>query len=228
MNRKNLVAAVLISVMLAINSQAQTETAHPALLAPSLATEKAPEKFSVKFATTKGEFVAEVNRAWSPNGADRFYNLVKIGYFKETVIFRAIEGFMFQFGIHSDPQVNAEWTNSNIKDDPGMKGISNTAGYITYAKDMTPNSRSVQFFVNLDDNAALDGDGFTPFAKVTKGMEVVKKINTEYGENQQGDQDGFQKGGAKFILGKYPNLDTIQSVTLIPMAKAEGSGSQSR
>ena len=177
------------------------------------ATEKAPETFRVKFETTKGDFVLDVTRKWSPNGADRFYNLVKLGYFKDIAVFRAIKGFMFQFGIHGDPKVNTAWSDANIKDDP-KAGQSNTEGMISYAM-AGPNTRSVQFFVNLGNNERLDGMGFTPFGKVVEGMDVIKQINTEYGENSQEVQGSFEAKGNAFILKKYPNLDMIKSVTIV-------------
>jgi peptidyl-prolyl cis-trans isomerase A (cyclophilin A) len=180
---------------------------------PAKATEKAPETFRVKFETTKGDFVLDVTRKWSPNGADRFYNLVKLGYFKDIAVFRAIKGFMFQFGIHGDPKVNEAWSDANIKDDP-KAGQSNTEGMISYAMG-GPNTRSVQFFVNLGNNARLDDSGFTPFGKVVEGMDVVKQINTEYGENSREVQGNFEAKGNAFILEKYPNLDMIKSVTIV-------------
>ena len=192
-----------------------TKSAHPAMLDPSKATETAPASFEVKFATTKGDFIVEAKREWSPHGVDRFYNLVKIGYFQDIVIFRAIPGFMWQFGIHGDPAVNAKWGESKITDDPVKAGVSNQSGFLTFAKTGQPNSRSVQFFVNLGDNHSLDPQGFTPFARVTKGLDVIKKINTEYGENRPEVQGNFQAKGNAYILGTYPNLDKIKSITLV-------------
>jgi peptidyl-prolyl cis-trans isomerase A (cyclophilin A) len=181
---------------------------------PDEAKEQAPEKFRVKFETTKGDFVVEVNRAWSPNGADRFYNLAKIGYFKDIAVFRAIKGFMFQFGIHGDPEVSKVWSEAKIKDDPNA-GQTNDFGTITFAKTGQPNSRSVQFFINLGVNSRLDASGFTPFGKVVEGADVLKQINTEYGENSPEVQGRFQAEGNAFIQKKYPNIDMIKSVTLV-------------
>lgn len=184
------------------------------LPAPAEANEQAPEKFRVKVETTKGDFVIEVNRAWSPNGADRFYNLVKIGYFQDIAVFRAIEGFMFQFGIHGDPQVNEVWSEAKIKDDPDA-GQTNGFGTITFAKTGVPNSRSVQFFINLGFNNRLDAMGFTPFGKVVEGEDILKKINTEYGENSPEVQGKFQAEGNAFIMKKYPKLDVIKKISLL-------------
>jgi peptidyl-prolyl cis-trans isomerase A (cyclophilin A) len=184
------------------------------LPAPAEANEKAPEKFRVKVETTKGDFVLEVNRDWSPNGADRFYNLVKIGYFQDIAVFRAIEGFMFQFGIHGDPKVNEVWSEAKIKDDPNA-GQSNGFGTITFAKTGEKNSRSVQFFINLGFNNRLDAMGFTPFGKVVEGEDVLKKINTEYGENSPEVQGRFQDEGNEFIKKKYPKVDMIKRISLL-------------
>ena len=196
-------------------TQAQTPgQSHPALTDSTLATKEAPAKFRVKIETTKGDFVVEVNRAWSPNGADRFYNLVDIGFFQDVAIFRAIKGFMFQFGIHGTPAVAAEWGEANIKDDP-MVSISNLPYTLCFAKTGAPHSRSSQMFVNLGNNAGLDRQGFTPFGKVVEGKDVVDKINTEYGENVGNVQGEFKAGGNAYIQAKFPNIDMIRSVTLV-------------
>ncbi|MBK1834920.1 peptidylprolyl isomerase [Roseibacillus ishigakijimensis] len=190
---------------------------HPALKDPSLAKEKAPETFEVVFETTKGEFEVKVNREWSPLGADRFYNLVKIGYFEDIAFFRVIEGFMAQFGIHGDPAVNKVWRDANINDD-GKAVVSNTPGRITFAKTGAPNSRSVQFFINYGNNGNLDGMGFTPFGEVTKGMDVVKSIYSGYGEGaprgRGPDQGMFQAQGNALLKKSFPEMDYIKSAKL--------------
>ena len=191
---------------------------HPALKDPSKATEKAPETFKVLFTTTEGDFEVTVTRKWSPKGADRFYNLVKIGYFNDIAFFRVIGGFMAQFGIHGDPKVNTVWRGANIKDDPAA-GISNTPGKITFAKTGAPHSRSVQFFINYGNNANLDSMGFTPFGEVSKGMDVVKKVHSGYGEGAprgRGPSQGkFQAEGNAYVKKQFPELDYIKSAKLI-------------
>ena len=132
----------------------------------------------MNFDTSVGPFVIEVTRAWAPNGADRFYNLVKYGYFDGARFFRVIPNFMVQFGIHGDPKLNAVWSEANIADDPVTQ--SNKRGFVTFAKRNAPNSRSTQLFINFEDNAGLDGQGFAPFGQVVSGMEVVDKINAEH------------------------------------------------
>ena len=163
--------------------EAKPLPASPGFTDPAKLTEKAPETFKVQFDTTKGKFTIEVTRSLSPNGADRFYNLVRSGYFKDIAFFRVIPGFMCQFGIHGDPKVSAKWRDANITDDP-VKG-SNTRGTITFAT-AGPNTRTTQLFINFGNNTRLDGMGFSPFGKVIEGMDVVDKINGEYGEGAPG------------------------------------------
>jgi len=183
---------------------------------PSSLTATAPDDFKVQFDTTKGLVTVEVTRSLAPNGADRFYNLVRSGYFKDIAFFRVIPGFMCQFGIHGDPAVAAKWRDANITDDP-VKG-SNTRGTITFAT-AGPNTRSTQFFINFGDNTSLDGQGFAPFGKVTEGMDVVDKINGEYGEGApQGngpDQGRVQGEGNAYLKQNFPNLDYIKSATIV-------------
>jgi peptidyl-prolyl cis-trans isomerase A (cyclophilin A) len=185
---------------------------------PKLAAEVAPEEFRVKVETTKGSFTIAVHKKWSPKGVDRFYNLVKIGYFQDVAFFRAIAGFMAQFGIHGDPTVNNVWKEASIDDDPSA-GQSNKAYTITFAKKGMPNSRSVQFFLNFKDNAMLDQMGFTPFGEVVEGKDVVDKINTEYGEGAPRgmgpDQMRVQAEGNAYLKKDFPNLDYIKSMTAL-------------
>jgi len=183
---------------------------------PSKLTEKAPESFKVRFDTTKGAFTVEVTRSLAPNGADRFYNMVKSGYFKDIAFFRVISGFMCQFGIHGDPKVSAAWREAQFQDDP-VKG-SNTRGTITFAT-AGPNTRTTQLFINFADNVRLDGMGFSPFGKVIEGMDVVDKINAEYGEGFPSGRGPFQKKiqeeGNAYLKKDFPNLDYIKSATIL-------------
>src|SRR5579864_8052767 len=153
------------------SSTALASALHPDLLDPSKARAKAPDVFNAKFSTTKGDFVVEVHRDWSPHGADRFYNLVKMGFYDDTRFFRAIDGFMVQFGISGDPAVNTHWQEAGVPDDP-VKG-SNKRGFVTFAQRGTPNSRTTQIFINYGDNGRLDASRFAPFGQVTQGMDVV-------------------------------------------------------
>jgi len=187
---------------------------------PAKLTEKAPETFKAQFDTTKGKFTIEVTRSLAPNGADRFYNLVKSGYFSDIAFFRVIPGFMCQFGIHGDPGVSAKWRAANISDDPVK--TSNTRGTITFAT-AGPNTRTTQLFINFGDNGGLDGQGFSPFGKVIEGMDVVDKINNEYGEGAprgRGPHQGrAQTEGNTYFKKDFPNLDYIKSATIVPATK---------
>jgi peptidyl-prolyl cis-trans isomerase A (cyclophilin A) len=189
----------------------------PALLAPEKATETAPASFKVKFDTTQGQFVVEVTRAWAPKGADRFYNLVKIGYFEDIAVFRVIDGFMAQFGIHGEPKVNSAWRNARIDDDPVKE--SNKRGYLTFATSGA-NSRTVQMFINFGDNSRLDSQGFSPFGKVITGMDVVDKLYKGYGEGApvgDGPEQGrLQFQGNSYLKSSFPKLDYIKTATLTP------------
>jgi peptidyl-prolyl cis-trans isomerase A (cyclophilin A) len=184
---------------------------------PDKLKEKSPESFKVKFETTKGNFTVEVTRSLSPNGADRFYNLVRSGYFKDVAFFRVIPGFMCQFGIHGDPKISAAWRKAQIPDDP-VKG-SNTRGAITFATG-GPNTRTTQLFISFGDNSRLDNSGFSPFGKVTEGMDVVDKINGEYGEGAPSgrgpNQGRIQTEGNAYLKKDFPNLDYIKSTTVVP------------
>jgi len=194
----------------------------PGFSDPAKLTEKAPDTFKAQFDTTKGRFTIEVTRSLAPNGADRFYYLVRSGYFKDIAFFRVIPGFMCQFGIHGDPAVSATWREAVIPDDP-VKG-SNTRGTICFAT-AGPNTRTTQLFINFGNNVGLDGQGFSPFGKVIEGMDVVDKINGEYGEGAPGGrgphQGRVQMEGNAYLKKDFPNLDYIKSATLLPAEKNE-------
>src|SRR5271154_4543213 len=197
----------------AVHPRTKHMTSDPALLHPETLHAKAPEVYEVKFTPTKGDFVVQVTRAWAPLGADRFYNLVKHGFFNDAAFFRVVPGFIIQFGIGPEPAVNAAWENANIKDDPVTQ--SNLKGTITFAQTQVPNSRSTQLFINLADNPGLDhsGQGFMPFGKVTSGMDVVLKLYSGYGERP--DQDSITKQGKAYVDKNFPNIDIIKSATII-------------
>lgn len=187
---------------------------HPGLLNPSKAAEKAPEAFKAKLHTTKGPVVLEITRAWSPQGADRFYNLVKIGFFTDVAFFRAVEGFMVQFGISGDPKVSAAWARANIQDDPVIE--SNQRGMLTFAKTGAPNSRSTQLFINYKNNQNLDGMGFAPIGKVVEGMEVLDSLHKGYGERTTKLQGQIKAQGNTFLREKFPELDYIERAEILP------------
>lgn len=192
-------------------------TYQAALLHPETLNEKAPDEFDVKFVTTAGDFTVKVTRAWAPNGADRFYNLVRHHFYDGSAFFRVVKGFMAQFGWSAYPPVNVAWIKANIKDDRVKQ--SNHRGYITFAMSSEPNSRSTQVFINLVDNPSLDRSGFAPFGQVTEGMENVDKIYSGYGESEPDGNDPRQSdvaGRGHFYLEKnYPKLDVVRSATLV-------------
>ena len=197
-----------LSVSVAVAQPAATAN----LKNPAAFKEQAPAVFKASFVTDIGSFVIEVHRDWSPNGADRFYNLVKSGYLDGVKFFRVMPGFMVQFGMHGDPAVQAAWTSARIQDDPVKE--SNKRGYITFAKPNAPNARSTQIFINFADNAGLDGQGFSPFGKVTSGMDVVDKINAKYGATPGNDQGNIASGGNAYLDKTYPGLTTIKKATI--------------
>ena len=179
----------------------------PALLHPASLKAKAPATFAVEFDTTKGKFVVTVHRSWAPRGADRFYNLVKAGFYSGNEFFRVVKGFVVQFGISGFPKVSAAWQNANIPDDPVK--ASNTVGTITYA-DAGPNTRTTQVFINLGNNASnLDGQGFAPFGKVTTGMAVVKKLYAGYDDKPTNLQPQIVAQGNAFLAKRFPKLDSV-------------------
>jgi peptidyl-prolyl cis-trans isomerase A (cyclophilin A) len=186
-----------------------------ALSDPASLTEKAPAVYKAKFDTSKGAFVVEVHRDWAPNGADRFYNLVKNGFYDNTRFFRVIEGFMVQFGINGDPNIAAAWRDANIKDDPVKQ--SNQRGTITFAT-AGRDTRTTQVFINFGDNSALDGQGFAAFGKVVSGMEVVDSLYNGYGEGAPDgngpDQGRLQQQGNAYLQKAFPKLDFIKKATI--------------
>ena len=183
-----------------------------ALLDPSRASDRAPDRFRVRFETTKGRFVVEVTRAWAPRGADRFYNLVRAGYYDDVAFFRVIEGFMVQFGINGDPRVNAVWQGAQIPDDPVTQ--SNRRGTVTYAM-AGPDTRTTQLFINFRDNKGLDGQGFAPFGAVVEGLAVVDALYSGYGEGAPRgmgpDQGRAQAEGNAYLRRSFPKMDFVKT-----------------
>jgi peptidyl-prolyl cis-trans isomerase A (cyclophilin A) len=211
-----LIAMILPAVGAAAQDQAEPAGPHPALLDPTQANETAPDTFKVAFETTKGTFVMEAHRSWAPKGADRFYNLVKIGFYDDVAFFRVIKGFMVQFGIHGDPNVARKWRAAQIDDDPVKE--SNKRGYVTFAH-AGPNTRTSQLFINFGNNSGLDKQGFPPFAKVVEGMNVVDKIFDGYGEGaprgEGPDQGRIQREGNDYLRKMFSKLDYIKTARIV-------------
>ena len=214
MRLKTLALMVIVSMfMAAVAGSAIAQVNTDKLLNPAQLNETAPDKFQVKFDTSKGEFIVEVTRAWAPNGADRFYNLVKNGFYDNCKFFRNIEGFMVQFGINGNPKISAGMMRARIKDDTVTQ--SNRRGYITFAM-AGPDTRTSQLFINFGDNSGLDKQGFSPFGKVAKGMNVVDSLYNQYGGKPGDAQGQIQAEGNAFLEKNFPNLDFIKSATIVP------------
>jgi peptidyl-prolyl cis-trans isomerase A (cyclophilin A) len=198
-----------------------TTAVHRSLMNPASLNQRAPDTYKVKFTTTQGDFVVEVTRAWAPLGADRFYNLVKNGFYTDASFFRVISGFMVQFGLSAKPAISAVWSRAPLPDDPVTQ--SNKRGYITFAT-AGPNSRTTQVFINFGDNSRLDSEGFAPFGQVTEGMGVVDKLYSGYGEGApQGsgpDQSQIEAKGKAYLDADFPKLDSIKSAVIVAPAAA--------
>jgi len=201
---------------------------HELLLTPSAPefSRPAPTLFRVEFETTKGKMILEVHRDWAPLGTDRFYNLVRAGYYDGAKFSRIRAGYWAQFGIAADPRIAQAWRNENLPDDPiATPQVSNTRGTVAFAF-AKKDGRTTQVFINLRDNQAThdhptDGLPFVPFAKVIEGMDVADHLNTEYGENagggiRGGKQDPVFQGGNAYLEANFPRLDGILHARILP------------
>jgi peptidyl-prolyl cis-trans isomerase A (cyclophilin A) len=213
MVRPNMVRliAILFALVAAAPAMSQ-QLANPAAL-----TEQAPPVYRAKFDTSKGPFVIEVHRDWAPLGADRFYNLVKNGFFDNVRFFRVVSGFMVQFGINGDPNISARWREARIRDDQVKQ--SNTRGMVTFAT-AGPNTRTTQVFINFGDNNRLDGMGFAPFGQVISGMNVVDALYSGYGEGAPRgsgpDQGRLQQEGNAYLMKEFDKMDFVKKATIEP------------
>jgi peptidyl-prolyl cis-trans isomerase A (cyclophilin A) len=209
-----LAPALLLAAAAALATPAFAQA--PDLANPAALAEQAPATYKVRFDTTKGPFVIQVNRSWAPHGADRFYNLVKHGFYDNDRFFRVISGFMVQFGINGDPRVSAHWREANIPDDPVK--TSNKRGTISFAT-AGPNTRTTQVFINFADNSQLDDRGFAPFGQVVSGMNVVDRLNAEYGEGAprgNGPNQGrIQMEGNTYLMKGFPRMDYVKKATIV-------------
>lgn len=192
-----------------------------ALLRPALLAARGPATYKVRFVTTKGDFVITVTRSWSPLGADRFYNLARHHFYDNASFFRALKGFVVQWGISAYPPVSAAWAHAPIKDEPVVQG--NKKGYVTFAKG-GPDSRTTEVFINLRDNDVepnnLDRMGFAAFGEVTEGMDVVEQLYNGYGDGADMGGNGplqekIEKIGKSYVDKDFPLLDSIKATTLI-------------
>ena len=209
-------SSLLLGSALALGALALPALGQSAKLAnPAALNETAPATYKARFDTSKGVFVVDVHRDFAPLGADRFYNLVKNGFYDDDRFFRVISGFMVQFGINGDPKLSNVWRNARINDDPVKQ--SNKRGFISFAT-QGPNTRTTQVFVNFGDNGRLDSLGFSAFGQVTSGMNVVDSLYSGYGEgapNGRGpDQGQIQFVGNPYLEKAFPNLDYVKKATV--------------
>jgi peptidyl-prolyl cis-trans isomerase A (cyclophilin A) len=204
-------------VVLAVVAVSAGQADKSKLKNPAALTEQAPATYKVDIDSSKGPFVITVHRDWAPIGADRFYNLVKSGFFDDVRFFRVLDGFMAQFGIHGDPAIQAAWTTARLRDDPVKQ--SNKRGYLTFAT-AGPNTRTTQLFISYRDNGSLDQQGFAPFGEVTTGMSVVDKLYSGYGEGQPSgggpSQGALTSQGNAYLVKNFPKLDYIKTATIEP------------
>lgn len=197
----------------------------PPPLPAELGAVTAPDSFHVAFETSEGRFVIGAYRSWSPQAVDRFYELVRRGYFEDVRFFRVIEDFVAQFGLAADPQLTATWIDRRIPDEPVQ--VTNARGTVAFARS-GPNTRSVQLFINLRDNAPLDRMGpagprgpigFPPIGRVIEGMETVDRLYAGYGEGAPGgrgpSQDSIRAQGNTYLQRAYPELDYIQRAEVV-------------
>lgn len=209
MNRRRILSLALASALAAMASSCAKKSA----------IEKGPAQYKVLLQTTKGDVVILVHRDWSPLGADHFYELTKAGFYNNNAIFRALPGFVMQWGINGNPQENKQASQDTIRDDPPK--VSNKIGTIVFAKTGQPDSRTTQVFINLGDNSAsLDPQGFTPFGEVIQGMDSVMKFYTGYGEGQPSgsgpSQANIEDLGNSYLQQNFPKLDYIKTAKVVP------------
>jgi peptidyl-prolyl cis-trans isomerase A (cyclophilin A) len=211
------VAAGACAPRAAVPPEPPTPTLPPLLdpASPQMNVE-APDLYKVLFETSAGDFVVAVERALAPRGADRFYNLVRAGYYDGVRFFRVVPGFVVQFGLSGDPEISSAWRTARIPDDSVR--ASNTRGMITYAKG-GPDTRTVQVYVNLGDNSRLDDQGFAPFGRVSGGMDVVDALYGEYGDGpprgQGPTQDRIGAEGETYLAAEFPELDQVIRATVV-------------
>lgn len=184
---------------------------------PTTLTGQAPPTYQARFDTNKGPFVIEVTREWAPLAADRFYNLVRHKFYDGVRFFRVLDGFMAQFGLNGNPDIQRPWQRAGLPDEPAAQ--SNLKGYVSFAHEYAPNTRFTMVFINLVDNPMLDKDGFPPFGRVVSGMELVEKLYSGYGRRNQPDQRRILREGNEYLAADYPMLDFVRRATIVAPAR---------
>jgi peptidyl-prolyl cis-trans isomerase A (cyclophilin A) len=212
-----LLAAGFLGALATVSAVAQIDGKKDALRDPSLLVDAAPDVFRARFETSKGSFVIEVHRDWAPLAADRFFNLVKYGFYDGTRFFRVRPGFVAQWGIHGDPFLQRAWRDANLKDEPVKQ--SNLRGFVSFTNENSPQSRYTQVFINLRDNPDLDKDNFPAFGQVVSGMESVDKLYGGYAGPKEPDGRRIIREGNEYLQKEYPRLDFIKNATIQPGAR---------
>lgn len=208
--------ALLVLVLSACVNDGAAQSSGP-LGNPAALSEQSPPTFQVAFDTSKGRFVVDVHREWAPIGADRFYNLVKNGFYDGTRFFRVRPGFMAQFGLNGNPEIQSPWQRAFLRDEPVTQ--KNLRGFVTFTTEGRPQSRFTQIFINYNDNSRLDADGFAPFGQVVTGMEVVDKLYAPP-DDAQPDQRRILREGNEYLGKEFPQLDFVKKATIIPAIPA--------
>jgi len=215
---------VLILCLMALLPGVGARVAEPGIVASNVLlwpadefwSEPAPDQFRVRFETSEGDFVVEAHRVWAPLGTDRFYNLVRAGFFDDSRFYRVRAGYIAQFGIPGDPEVSTVWRDRAMPDDPVRE--TNVRGSIAYA--MTgPNTRTTQLYINLVDNTHLDAQGFAPFGQVIEGMEAVDQLYAGYDEAAGGGMRGGRQGsifeeGNAHLDREFPKLTRLERAVI--------------
>lgn len=217
-NRSASLVVILFSVVCMMSVRSVPCDSAKAVLNPEsdFWDQPAPESFRVRIATSEGYFVVEVHRSWAPIGVDRFFNLVRAGFFNDSRFYRVRAEYIAQFGVPGDPAVSAVWRDRSMADDPVR--TSNVRGTFAYA--MTgPDTRTTQLFINLVDNPHLDPQGFAPLGRVVEGMDVVDRLYAGYDEGAGGGMRGGKQGrifneGIAHLDEAFPKLSKLDSAIL--------------
>jgi cyclophilin family peptidyl-prolyl cis-trans isomerase len=216
------VAALVFAATALLSGLSRRQERESPLSKPDAAevNRRAPDKFRVQLDTSKGPIMLEIVRDWAPDGVDRFYNLVRAGYYDGARFFRVIEAKWAQFGINGDPRISKIWRERTILDDPRRE--SNVRGTIAFAF-AVPNGRTTQLFFNLRDNSAThDAEPFVPIGRVISGTDVADSLYSGYGETsgggiRAGHQQPLFDGGNEYLRKNFPKLDYMRRATVLPV-----------
>jgi cyclophilin family peptidyl-prolyl cis-trans isomerase len=215
-----LAAACVTSAPTAGAQQGASTQSRSLLLDPSNPEWKRPSPpvWYARFETSRGNFVVRCERAHAPNGSDRFYNLIRLGYYDDVRFHRVLPNYIVQWGLNGDPAVNAAWLHAHFEDDP--KYGSNVRGTFAFARDTVPGTSNTQVYVNLRDNTRNDSNPFAVFGRVISGMEVLDSLYSGYGERsgsgvRQHRQGKIVSGGNAYLDSEFPRLDHLIRARII-------------